>query len=93
MKTKSKKRNLKSKRIRTKTGSTIPLIERKNVIKDGELSREDFETLGATNLANDLGDDEQLKYWEELSSEWAGSEMEETDTNIDKMLEAENAEL
>jgi hypothetical protein len=60
-----------------------PLVKR--VVRggmDGELSREDFDILGPVNVANDGGDDEQLKYWEELADGWAGSQMEETDMNI-----------
>jgi hypothetical protein len=89
MKTEKKKIRPRLKR-RSKSSSDAPLIERKNASRDGELSREDFEILGDVNLANDLGDDEQLKYWEDLGKNSPTSEMEDYELNVDYELQMDD---
>ena len=83
-----------SKKIKSHTGIKDPQLKRRSApleskeideeLLDGELTDDDFEALGPINLANDMGDDDQLKYWEALGDEWSGSEMEEYERHIDE---------
>lgn len=78
-----------------KTGNIIsPDIfleqEEEKQLTDGDLTEEDFEALGATNLANDLGDDEQIKYWEDLGKNSPTSEMEDYELNVDYELQMDD---
>lgn len=91
---KIKRHKLRSKGTRTKESSE-PLIKRKDVYDElahGDLTSEDYETLGPINLANDLGDDEQIKYWEALGENTPGSEMEQDHRNIDESVLMEDFE-
>jgi hypothetical protein len=79
----------------TKTGNIVaPDIfleqEEGRQLAEGDLTEEDFEALGSVNLANDLGDDEQIKYWEDLGKNSPTSEMEDYELNVDYELQVDD---
>src|ERR1700751_1429966 len=71
------------------------LLEREEIrgeFTDGDLTDEDFEALGSINLANDLGDDEQIKYWEGLGKNNPTSEMQDYELSVDYELQRDDDE-
>ena len=93
---KTKKNSPDGQTIKTKSVITPDIFleqeEERATFTEGNLTDDDFEALGSINLANDLGDDEQIKYWEDLGKNRPTSEMQDYELSIDYELQRDDDE-